>query len=98
MPVIVSCPKCGVGLKVPEEFLGKLVRCPRCQEAVPTKAPAPAPSAAIMAEPVVRKEAVSAEPPRSPFGFADPHADADDPTVPGPRERERSRDRSRDRD
>src|SRR2546430_11161453 len=52
MSAIVRCPKCAVGLKVPEGFLGKLVRCPRCREAVPTSAAVSSP--AVMAAPAER--------------------------------------------
>jgi len=30
MPEIVACPECGRKLKVPDEFLGKKVKCPQC--------------------------------------------------------------------
>jgi predicted Zn finger-like uncharacterized protein len=32
MPEIVSCPECGRKLKVPDDFLGKKVKCPQCSK------------------------------------------------------------------
>src|SRR5271165_7143472 len=33
MPVITSCPDCGRKLRVPDQLIGKLVRCPGCKVA-----------------------------------------------------------------
>lgn len=49
MPTIVSCPSCARQLRVPEELLGKAVKCPSCQstftanESAPPPPPQPAP-------------------------------------------------------
>src|SRR5438105_1300207 len=51
MPVVVECPSCGRKLKVPDELLGKQVRCADCagtflaekKTAVAPPPPAPAP-------------------------------------------------------
>src|SRR5262249_8327723 len=40
MPTIVRCPHCAAGLQVPDGFLGKKVRCARCQAVVTAAAPA----------------------------------------------------------
>jgi predicted Zn finger-like uncharacterized protein len=51
MPEIVQCPECQRKLKVPDNLLGKKVKCPTCgatftaaSEAAPEPAPAPAPA------------------------------------------------------
>jgi predicted Zn finger-like uncharacterized protein len=31
MPIVISCPSCAAQLRVPEDLLGTLVRCPTCQ-------------------------------------------------------------------
>jgi predicted Zn finger-like uncharacterized protein len=56
MSSLIDCPSCQRKLRVPEEFLGKSVRCPTCGEtfrapesagaAAPPPTPAPAPTAA----------------------------------------------------
>lgn len=43
MPTVVECPSCGQKLKVPENLLGKKVRCSKCQGAFTAAAPAPPP-------------------------------------------------------
>ena len=53
MPTVVECPSCGKKLKVPDEYIGKKVRCSDCNgtfvsEKPPSKAP---PKAPVRAEP-----------------------------------------------
>lgn len=73
MPIDVSCPKCGSGLPVPEEFAGRTVRCGGCNELIPVPAlippplpgaaePPPLPQARPVAKPVARAVPVKAEP------------------------------------
>jgi hypothetical protein len=52
MSTLIDCPSCGRKLRVPNDFLGKSVRCPTCAETfrapesvVPPAAPEPAPAA-----------------------------------------------------
>lgn len=44
MPEITSCPDCDKKLRVPDDLLGKTVRCPGCQTMFVAKADAPPPS------------------------------------------------------
>jgi len=39
MPIKVTCPECGQRSKAPDDALGKLARCPRCQQAFLIPAP-----------------------------------------------------------
>src|SRR5438128_1338716 len=41
MPVTVACPSCGVKLNVPDNFLGKKVRCASCATVFEAKAEPP---------------------------------------------------------
>ncbi len=43
MPIKVTCPECGQRSKAPDDALGRLARCPRCDQAflIPAEAPAP---------------------------------------------------------
>jgi hypothetical protein len=34
MPPIVRCPKCSVQIRIREEFVGRAIKCPRCQEVI----------------------------------------------------------------
>ena len=39
MPVEIGCPSCHSKLRVPEELLGRKVRCPQCRQAFQAVAP-----------------------------------------------------------
>jgi predicted Zn finger-like uncharacterized protein len=43
MPVRISCPACNKALRVPDDSLGRKVRCPACTTAFTAEAPAPPP-------------------------------------------------------
>ena len=43
MPLKIKCPACSAVIGVPDTAVGKQVRCPKCQKAVPVKRPAPPP-------------------------------------------------------
>jgi predicted Zn finger-like uncharacterized protein len=43
MPITISCPSCAKQLRVPENLLGRSVRCPSCQNTFPAEEPAEAP-------------------------------------------------------
>jgi predicted Zn finger-like uncharacterized protein len=43
MPIIVQCPACGRKLRVPDELLGKLVKCPGCGGTFTAQDKSPAP-------------------------------------------------------
>jgi len=45
MPETIRCTHCDVPLKLPEQFIGKDVRCPSCQKAFTARLPASAPPA-----------------------------------------------------
>jgi predicted Zn finger-like uncharacterized protein len=59
MSTLIDCPSCGRKLRVPEEFLGKMVRCPSCGETFD----APEPAAAALPPPA---EAAPAPQPAGP--------------------------------
>lgn len=66
MPIDVTCPKCGAGLPVPEEFAGRTVRCGGCAEMLTVPggetAPPPLPASDESAPPLpapVAKPAVA---------------------------------------
>ncbi len=40
MPIAAKCPQCSVGLRIPDDKAGKVVRCPKCQQVF--RAPGPA--------------------------------------------------------
>jgi hypothetical protein len=74
MPIDVTCPKCGAGLPVPEEFAGRTVRCGGCAEMIsvpggdtappplPISDEAPPPLPAPVAKPAVAKPVARAVP------------------------------------
>lgn len=74
MPIDVTCPKCGAGLPVPEEFAGRTVRCGGCAEMIaipggnalppplPTEGEAPPLLPAPVAKPAVAKPVARAIP------------------------------------
>jgi len=45
MAMLIDCPSCERKLRVPDEFVGRNVRCPGCGETFPAPAPAAAPAA-----------------------------------------------------
>ncbi|HMF13886.1 MAG TPA: protein kinase [Gemmataceae bacterium] len=53
MPQLIRCPNatCGTAMKVPDDAVGKHVRCPKCQQAFLVGAPAREPAAAAVAAP-----------------------------------------------
>ena len=48
MPIKVTCPECGQRSKASDEALGRLARCPRCEQAflIPAEVPEPEPDTA----------------------------------------------------
>jgi len=61
MPTQVACPQCKSPLRIPDEKLGQLLRCPKCSQTF--KAPAPAGGAGPAPPP--RPPQAAAPPPRS---------------------------------
>jgi predicted Zn finger-like uncharacterized protein len=61
MPEIVNCPQCARQLRVPDELLGKKVKCPTCgtnfnaELAEPSPAPSPEPRRPLGPPPGVRR-------------------------------------------
>src|SRR5436305_4190809 len=52
MPQVTSCPHCGKSLQIPDDAVGKPVRCPLCQQLFAVRAaPSPAPVFATRDEP-----------------------------------------------
>jgi predicted Zn finger-like uncharacterized protein len=49
MPTVISCPSCQKQLKVPDELIGRQVKCPGCKETFTAQAGAP--PAAVQEEP-----------------------------------------------
>lgn len=66
MPVTVVCPACKSKLKIPDNLIGKAVKCPSCSKAVLVKAaasaPAPAPVPAPKKPPVKPAPLIEEEP------------------------------------
>src|SRR6516162_2882391 len=68
MATIVDCPSCQRKLRVPDDLLGKKVKCPTCSgtfDAMSRPAPVPAPSASASIAPAPGSEAVSKSEPSS---------------------------------
>src|SRR5437763_144619 len=63
MPTLVSCPDCQVNLRVPDQHLGKAIRCPKCRGVIETQAPesqaAEGVVAALPPEPVLPRAPVA---------------------------------------
>jgi hypothetical protein len=86
MPLDLPCPSCGQALRVPEDLLGRDVRCPGCATTFTPRAPADAnaPSAAAS---ITAGEPAGGEPPRR---AAEEHEerprrrDEDDEDTPAP--------------
>ena len=97
MPATVTCPSCGVTLKVPDSFLGKKVRCASCSAVFEAKAPAPLPAAVdeIAVEENIRDTA-TAPLPEAPLDEPDQRDDYDDRDYRDGRESRRRRRRRRD--
>jgi predicted Zn finger-like uncharacterized protein len=57
MPTTVDCPTCSRKLRIPDELLGKKVKCPQCGNAFVASASAPAPEE-------IGEEETPAPPPR----------------------------------
>jgi predicted Zn finger-like uncharacterized protein len=64
MPVIVACPSCGDRLSVPDDFLGRTVRCGSCSSTFEAReaGPEPQPAPAAGAEERFSDRPVGAEP------------------------------------
>jgi predicted Zn finger-like uncharacterized protein len=58
MPTTVDCPNCSRKLRIPDELLGKKVKCPQCGNAFVASASAPAPQE-------MEEEEAPAPPPRA---------------------------------
>jgi predicted Zn finger-like uncharacterized protein len=56
MPTIVSCPSCSRSLRVPDELLGKKVKCPSCSNAFVAAADAPPPEEEEEERPVAARK------------------------------------------
>jgi predicted Zn finger-like uncharacterized protein len=46
MPIVVGCPSCNGKLRVADDLIGRMVRCPTCNTTFDTSAPAPSPEPA----------------------------------------------------
>ncbi len=84
MPTVISCPSCSKQLKVPDELIGRSVKCPGCKETFTAKA---ASKSAPVEEEIVEKPRKKAAPPpeeeeddapRKPAKRRDDDADGDD--------------------
>jgi hypothetical protein len=86
----VTCPACGVGLKLPPEFTGSKASCPKCKSliSIPSEPVAVAPSPPIRAKPPAMSPAPA--PPRVVKRIpVTPHDD--DPPPPPPRRKKKQR-------
>src|SRR5207237_3393102 len=77
MPVTVSCPSCGVTLNVPDNFLGKKVRCASCSTVFEAKA-APPPAAVDEIAVEENIQGAAAPLPEAPLDEPEPRDDYDD--------------------
>ncbi len=41
MPEIITCPSCGAKLRIPQQFSGRRVKCPKCGQGISTEADVP---------------------------------------------------------
>jgi predicted Zn finger-like uncharacterized protein len=71
MPQQISCPSCARTLKVPDELIGKTVRCPNCKTAFTAQAEPPS-------APLQTEKPPAANPSRRRAADDDPPRDADD--------------------
>src|SRR4051812_12661034 len=83
MPTKIRCPQCNTALNVPDNLLGKTLRCPRCQSHVKTEAPPEELECEVIEE---VEPAVAPEPPQ-------PQAPAPDRPEPPRKKRKRSKKR-----
>src|SRR5262249_30042364 len=60
MPTDVDCPSCSQKLRVPDDLLGKHVKCPACKTMFSASVRGLAPSQRVVNEPPVRSSAVTA--------------------------------------
>jgi len=67
MPLVIPCPSCNAKLKAPETLIGKTVKCPNCQAAIPVRAPSNTPAPKAAAAPAKKP----APPPADDFNFDD---------------------------
>src|SRR5947209_20560053 len=89
MPSIISCPSCQKQLKVPDELIGKSVKCPGCKETFTAQALSKS-SAAPPREEVVEKPRKKAAPP--------PDDEEDDDEAPRKPVKRRAADEDEDED
>jgi predicted Zn finger-like uncharacterized protein len=83
MSTVIDCPSCRRKLRVPEEFVGKAVRCPTCGETFDAAAPAASPPPPAAPEPApAPPPAPAAEP--SPILTVPIKLELDDPAAPAP--------------
>lgn len=76
MAVKVACPNCAVTLNIPENFLGKKVRCASCSTVFEAKSDEPAPAADSPTEIVSERPADLPAPPPTPPSLSFPPEDA----------------------
>jgi hypothetical protein len=85
MPEMIKCARCGAPLRLPEEFFGREVRCPSCQETFTANLPAQA-----VAPPMPLDE-----PRERPSPYPDPRDDEDDEEAARRARRRRAYDEAR---
>ena len=76
MAQTIQCPHCTQGLQLPEEFIGKSVKCPECQKAFRAELPAAPPGGTP--PPLPGKDDKVPEWEKKPKGATPPPDDADD--------------------
>jgi len=73
MPEQIKCPSCGTKLRLPENLLGKIVKCPKCQTSFTAAVDEPVDPEGIVSEPVppARKRPPAREEPDEEEAFHD---------------------------
>jgi hypothetical protein len=96
MPSIIQCVSCGRQLRLPEEYLGRKVKCPSCGTVFTAEAglPPPAPALTPRQHEEEQERRRDEEPP--PADYDDEPQEEDQEQEERPRRRKRRRSRSRD--
>ena len=81
MPVTCTCPTCNKPLRIPDELIGRLVRCPGCQGTFPATAAAPTPPPPAAPEQIQPNPSPTGDLPNLTFENAPPESFAPLPPI-----------------
>jgi predicted Zn finger-like uncharacterized protein len=82
MPSTVPCPSCGRELRVPDELIGKLVKCPACSQTFTASLSVPTPSPTVQPRPESYR--VANPPPEENYAAQSPAEDYEEDYEPRP--------------